>query len=350
MNELERRDPQDSRTLARQLLDGCTAPDAPRPSTVRQAIALAGTCPADAASAWRLGWLQALQRVLDGEPEAARQHLARLRSSPPPRQASAPDTTNLATNLEPENTELPLLWVALLIAQARQDAAALEAAALRLADEAARLGHQPLADLGERCLARCLDAEQLARRRQVQDGGDSPPAAARLSRYLAQLQAGALPALVPEHAEHLPALPDRQAFMQQAHRLLPLAAGQDCAVLLLSACDIEPTVPARHEQVLAAFAQLIGLTLRAGDLAARWSDEQIAVLLPQASADDAARICQRIAQAVQERDWSALSGDRLLQIDISHAQAGPGDTPQTLMQRCEAEMAAGRRRRRRIAA
>ena len=53
--------------------------------------------------------------------------------------------------------------------------------------------------------------------------------------------------------------------------------------------------------------------------------------------DDAARICQRIAQAVQERDWSALSGDRLLQIDISHAQAGPGDTPQTLMQRCEEE-------------
>jgi GGDEF domain-containing protein len=346
MNELERRDPQDSRTLARQLLDGCAAPDAPRPSIVRQAIEQTGSNPADAASAWRLGWLQALQRVLDGEPEAARQHLARLRSSPPPRQASAPDTMNLA----PENTELPLLWVALLIAQARQDAAALEAAALRLADEAARIGHQPLADLGERCLARCLDAEQLARRRQAQDGGDSPPAAARLSRYLAQLQAGALPALVPEHAEQRPALPDRQAFMQQAHRLLPLAGGQDCAVLLLSACDIEPTTPARHEHVLAAFAQLIGLTLRAGDLAARWSDAQIAVLLPQASADDAARICQRIAQAVQERDWSALSGDRLLQIDISHAQAGPDDTPQTLMQRCEAEMAAGRRRRRRIAA
>ena len=192
----------------------------------------------------------------------------------------------------------------------------------------------------------------MARRRQGPEASDSAslPSSARLSRYLTQLQASVQPALVPERAEHLPALPDRQSFMQQAHRLLPLPAGQDCAVLLLSASDIDPPAQARHERVLAAFGQLIGLTLRAGDLAARWSDEQIAVLLPQASADDAARICQRIAQAVQERDWSALSGDRLLQIDISHAQAGPGDTPQTLMQRCEAEMAAGRRRRRRIAA
>ena len=301
MNEPERQDPQHSSTLARQLLDGCAASDAQLLSTVRQAIDLAGARPADAAHAWRLGWLQALQRVLDGDPDAARQHLARLRSSPPPRQAPGQDTTDPA----PENTELPLLWVAMLIAQARQDAAALEAAALRLADEAARIGHRPLADLGERCLARCLDTEQMARRRQGLEARDSAslPSSARLSRYLTQLQASVQPALVPEHAEHLPALPDRQAFMQQAHRLLPLPADQDCAVLL-----------------------------------------------PQASADDAARICQRIAQAVQERDWSALSGDRLLQIDISHAQAGPGDTLQTLMQRCEAEMAAGRRRRRRIAA
>lgn len=348
MNEPERQDPQHSSTLARQLLDGCAASDAQLLSTVRQAIDLAGARPADAASAWRLGWLQALQRVLDSDPDAARQHLARLRSSPPPRQAPGQDTTDPA----PENTELPLLWVAMLIAQARQDAAALEAAALRLADEAARIGHRPLADLGERCLARCLDTEQMARRRQGLEarGSASLPSSARLSRYLTQLQASVQPALVPEHAEHLPALPDRQAFMQQAHRLLPLPADQDCAVLLLSASDIDPPAQARHERVLVAFGQLIGLTLRAGDLAARWSDEQIAVLLPQASADDAARICQRIAQAVQERDWSALSGDRLLQIDISHAQAGPGDTPQTLMQRCEAEMAAGRRRRRRIAA
>jgi GGDEF domain-containing protein len=345
MNEPERLDPHDSSTLARQLLDGCAAPEAQLLTALQHVLGRARE-PAtrlDPTLAWRLGWLQALQRVLDGEPEAARQHLARLRSSAPPRQAAGLDTA-------PEDTELPLLWVAVLIAQARQDSSALEAAALRLAAEAARIGHRPLTDLGEHCLARGLDAEQIARRRQDLDRIASLPTSARLSHYLTQGQACAQPARAPESGGHLPALPNRQAFMQQAHRLLPLAAGQDCAVLLLSACDIEPTAPARHEQVLAAFAQLIGRTLRAGDLAALWSGEQIAVLLPQASADDAARICQRIAQAVQERDWSALSGDRLLQIDISHAQAGPGDTPQTLMQRCEAEMAAGRRRRRRIAA
>ena len=315
------------------------------------AHATAGLWPVSARSALRLGWLQALLHCSAGEPERARLQLASLRPLQPAHRA---------------DLELPTIWIAMLIAQAQDDPSALEEAARRLADEAHRLGHQPLSDLAEQRLARCLAAQgrelearqrvELAARRRLGTEATPLPTSARLSRYLAQVRSKERrPALQPETetgpGEDLPAaVPSRPDFLARARQVLPRAADGHLAVLLLAACEADPSDGPPDERVLDAFARLIGRTLRAGDLAAHWSGSQVAVLLPEASADDAARICQRIAQAVQARDWSTLSGDHRLQIDISHAQAGPGDTIEALMQRCEAEMAAGRRRRARIAA
>jgi len=319
--------------------------------TLDEARHHARALPGSARTAWRLGWLTALCQVWQADTPQARQHLAALRRRPP--------------SLHVDETLAPL-WVAVLIAQVQQDAAALEAASRRLADEAAQRGHQPLADLGERRLAQCLldqgrdaemrqRAELTARRRQGTDALPLPTSA-RLSRYLAQVQASDLrsaPPMAPTAAtsglQCPPPPPSREQFLAQARQTVPAPAGQSCAALLLSARDTDPPAAPQQERLLETLVHLIGRTLRTGDLATRWSAEQVAVLLRQASADDAARVCQRLAEAVQKRDWSTLTDDHLLQIDISHAQASPGDTVETLMQRCEAEMAAGRRQRRRIA-
>ena len=80
MNEPERQDPQDSSTLARQLLDGCAASDAQLLSTVRQAIDLAGDCSMAPARVLLAGFIERLRPALEalGDYDMARDELARI--------------------------------------------------------------------------------------------------------------------------------------------------------------------------------------------------------------------------------------------------------------------------------
>lgn len=306
------------------------------------------------AGRFQLGWVQVLLTCWRGEAERARVQLASIRP--------------LAQDERPW-LDLLAVWAAAEIALKQRAWPAAEASARRVFDEAHRLSHEALAEQGARMLthvlltqgkhALALDvARESAQRRR---GGHERalPSHARLAQFLSQARARDLQqrtrlSLPPD--DGLTGLHARGYFLQRAQELLGTMdlSRARCAVLQIGITGIqslaERHAPLVRDRVLCAVARLLRETLRAGDLPARWTHDEFAVLLHRSSADDTARVCQRIAEAVQSHDWSALTQGLVVQVDISHAQARPGDTVEALMRRCDDEMRAGRLQHRQIAA
>lgn len=303
---------------------------------------------------FQLGWVQVLLTCWRGEAERARVQLASIRP---------------LTQDERPWLDLLAVWAAAEIALKLRAWPAAEASARRVFDEAHRLSHVALAEQGARLLTGVLMAQgkhvqaldvarESAQRRQ---GGHTLalPGHVRLAQFLARtrerdLQVRTRLSLPPD--DSLTGLHARGYFLQRAQEMLRTMdlARARCSVLQIGVTGLQ-TLAERHaplvrDRVLCAVARLLRETLRAGDLPARWTHDEFAVLLHRSSADDTARVCQRIAEAVLAHDWSALTQGLTVQVGISHAQARPGDTIETLMRRCEDEMRAGRLQQRQIAA
>ena len=306
------------------------------------------------AGRFQLGWVQVLLTCWRGEAERARVQLASIRP--------------LAQDERPW-LDLLAVWAAAEIALKQRAWPAAEASARRVFDEAHRLSHEALAEQGARMLSDVLLAQgkhalafEVAREREQRHRGGHEralPSHARLAQFLSQTRARDLQqrtrlSLPPDDA--LTGLHARGYFLRRAQELLSTKdlSRARCSVLQIgitgSQSMAERHAPLVRDRVLCAVARLLRETLRAGDLPARWTHDEFAVLLHRSSADDTARICQRIAEAVQAHDWSALTQGLVVQVSISHAQARPGDTVEALMRRCDEEMRAGRLQHRQIAA
>jgi diguanylate cyclase (GGDEF)-like protein len=318
--------------------------------------ATSGGLPALAPRAGRfqLGWVQVLLTCWRGEAERARVQLASIRP---------------LTQDERPWLDLLAVWAAAEIALKQRAWPAAEASARRVFDEAHRLSHEALAEQGARMLtsvlltqgkhALALDVARESAQRHHGGHERALPSHARLAQFLAQarerdLQQRTRLSLPPD--DSLTGLHARGYFLQRAQEMLRTMdlSRARCSVLQIGVTGIH-TIAERHaplirDRVLCAVARLLRETLRAGDLPARWTHDEFAVLLHRSSADDTARVCQRIAEAVQAHDWSALTEGLAVQVGISHAQARPGDTIETLMRRCDEEMRAGRLQHRQIAA
>lgn len=292
-----------------------------------------------------LGWAQVLLTCWRGEPERARVQLAAIR---PLAQAGTPWL------------DLFAVWAAAEIAWRQRAWPAAEASARRVFDEAHRLTHDALAERGAHLLARilvdlgrsaqALEVLQSCRQRREAARLRDLPARAELAAFLAQARARAASpgrTLLPPD-DPLTGLADRTRFLQRAQESLQglEPARMRCAVVLVA---IEAThdmaerhAPLVRDRVLCAVAGLLRRALRAGDLPARWTHDEFAVLLHRASAHDTDRVCRRLAQAVMDHDWSLLTAGLQVRVAISHAQARAGDGIEPLMARCEDEMRRGR--------
>jgi diguanylate cyclase (GGDEF)-like protein len=340
------------------------SPDAPSSLAVQATVAEVLQCCEAApgglhalvprAGRFQIGWVQVLLTCWRGEAERARVQLASIRP---------------LTQDERPWLDLLAVWAAAEIALKQRAWPAAEASARRVFDEAHRLSHEALAEQAARMLtgllltqgkhAQALDVTQEnAQRRQ---GGQvrALPSHLRLAQFLARtrerdLQSRTRLSLPPD--DSLTGLHARGYFLQRAQEMLHTMdlSRARCSVLQIGVTGLqalaERHAPLVRDRVLCAVARLLRETLRAGDLPARWTHDEFAVLLHRSSADDTARVCQRIAQAVLAHDWSALTDGLTVQVGISHAQARAGDTIDTLMRRCDEEMRAGRLQHRQIAA
>jgi len=329
-------------------------------ATVAEVLRLCESAPgglhalAPRAGRFQLGWVQVLLACWRGESERARVQLASIRP---------------LTQDERPWLDLLAVWAAAEIALKQRAWSAAEASARRVFDEAHRLSHAALAEQGARLLtslllvqgkhAQALDVARECQQRHVGGHERALPSHARLAQFLTMARERDLRlrtrlSLPPD--DNLTGLHARGYFLQLAQEMLRTMdlSRARCSVLQIGVTGLhelaECHAPLIRDRVLCAVARLLRDTLRAGDLPARWTHDEFAVLLHRSSADDTARVCQRIAEAVLAHDWSALTEGLAVQVGISHAQARPGDTIETLMWRCEEEMRAGRLQQRQIAA
>jgi two-component system cell cycle response regulator len=95
------------------------------------------------------------------------------------------------------------------------------------------------------------------------------------------------------------------------------------------------------DEVLRAVARRIADTVRQIDTVARMGGEEFVAVMPDARADIAVRIAERLRQAVAEdavADARAPGGRIAVTISIGVALAHPGDTADTLIQRADAAL------------
>ncbi len=76
------------------------------------------------------------------------------------------------------------------------------------------------------------------------------------------------------------------------------------------------------DQVLKELAQLLSLNVRAEDFVARWGGEEIIILLPETSPEEAAELANRLRLTIASYPFS--SGDKILYVTMSFGICGHG--------------------------
>ncbi|HNG82563.1 MAG TPA: GGDEF domain-containing protein, partial [Burkholderiaceae bacterium] len=150
----------------------------------------------------------------------------------------------------------------------------------------------------------------------------------------------------------LTGLADRRQFTQRLDGLLQRTDVERarCAVMLVALADAD-ALAARHgpllrDRVLCAVAALLRQSLRSGDLPARWTHDEFAVLLHRSGPQESQRVGERIAEAAAQHDWSALAPGLQVHLHVGQVPTRTGDTVSLLMRRCDDALHASRRQRR----
>jgi diguanylate cyclase (GGDEF)-like protein len=115
--------------------------------------------------------------------------------------------------------------------------------------------------------------------------------------------------------------------------------GRPCALAVLD-IDQFKSVNDQHshvvgDAVLRTLGDMLRVTLRSTDFAARTGGDELVVLFAETAVADAVAACERMRRAIAAHDWSQLSPglDVTLSIGVTAAQAD--DTVETLMQRAD---------------
>ncbi|MGY0197329.1 GGDEF domain-containing protein [Leptothrix sp. BB-4] len=294
-----------------------------------------------------LAWVDFMLAIWRGEPADAEADLQRL-------QALLPQERAWMGGL--------MRWAQVVHALALRENARAEAQARLLIETAHDMGHQPLTDIGRRCwlLAQSrlgrFNPMELATLRLGVRPADEPLSGQTEDmldfelrmRDLALRDAAQMP--VWRREDSLTGLASRDHFQSQTEELLQRTDPTRAQVsVLVLALDPGQVLAAHHsplvrDRVLCTLAALMRQVLRAGDLPARWSHDELAALLHRASGEDVARVCERIQTAVREHDWSTIASGLDVRVCLGHASARVGDTLDALMRRCESSRFASLRR------
>lgn len=92
------------------------------------------------------------------------------------------------------------------------------------------------------------------------------------------------------------------------------------------------------DEVLRQLAGLLTANLRSGDEVARLGGEEFVLQLSHASLEEAVGACQRLREAVQDKDWAALVPGLAVTISVGVAPTQPGDTLATVLSRADAAL------------
>jgi diguanylate cyclase (GGDEF)-like protein len=230
-------------------------------------------------------------------------------------------------------------------------------------EQTQRIGHQPLAEQARRLLILALARSSRAlhgvaawpafQARSVTVESEAQSLHQEMARFELRLRDLAkrpigLPAWRRE--DGLTGLASREHFQTHVDELLQRAdpARTQVSVLVL-ALDPGQMLAAHHsplvrDRVLCTLAAMLRQVLRAGDLPARWSHDELSALLQRASGDDAARVGERVLAAVRAYDWSGIAPGLDVRVCQGQASARAGDTLDTMMRRCESARFANLRR------
>ncbi len=117
------------------------------------------------------------------------------------------------------------------------------------------------------------------------------------------------------------------------------SGGRPFALALLD-IDLFKRINDRHshvvgDAVLKSLADVLRLTLRASDFAARTGGDEMVVLFGGTSEAEATAAGERIRKVVAEHDWSDLAAGLEVSLSIGVAAAQPDDTVESLMRRAD---------------
>jgi diguanylate cyclase (GGDEF)-like protein len=297
-----------------------------------------------------LGWAELMLSCWRGDAELAANQLEGLRP--------------LAQH-ERAWLDMLVTWAAVAIAALRRDWQQVETQACQMLEQAQLMGHQPLVEQARRLLVMTLERPGRMLRGAALQAFLAHPAyvasqALHQEMAVFELRLRDLPRRpigLPawRREDSLTGLASREHFQAQAEELLQRTdpARAQVSVLVL-ALDPGQVLAAHHsalvrDRVLCTLAALLRQVLRAGDLPARWSHDELSALLQRASGDDAARAGQRVLATVRAHDWSGIAPGLEVRVCLGHASARVGDTLDAMMRRCEsARFASLRREYRRV--
>lgn len=300
-----------------------------------------------------LGWVQVLHACWAGEPLLAQQLLGRIRP---------------LVRREHGWLDLLALCASAEVARALNLHAQAEATAREVMAEATKLSHLALADLAAGLLSRVLaqdgrpaqalelERERARLRRQTRTQALPRRTSAARDELALRARLRQRSAAVPRPSEDsLTGLADRHQFIQRLEGLLQRAdvGRARCTVLCVAVADAA-LIAARHgplvrDRVLCTVAALLRQLLRSGDLPARWTHDEFAVLLHRSGHEESGRIAERVVRAVAAHDWTALAEGLQVRVHCGHALTGAGDTVTQLMRRCDDALHASMRGRKQAA-
>jgi diguanylate cyclase (GGDEF)-like protein len=94
--------------------------------------------------------------------------------------------------------------------------------------------------------------------------------------------------------------------------------------------------------VLEQLAEVITHMMRSTDVICRYGGEEIALLLPSTSSDDAFLLCERLRTTVEHHDWSSIDSQLQITVSIGLAQ-DEGGTLADLLARADRQLYASKR-------
>lgn len=137
---------------------------------------------------------------------------------------------------------------------------------------------------------------------------------------------------------------NRRAFLERAESELDRCS-RDGAPLSFVIVDLDHFKNvndtwghAAGDEVLKTLAETCRSVLRPADAFGRFGGEEFVALLPDADADDAADIAERLRRLTEESEIATPEGVIRVTLSAGYTTALPGDTPDDLVRRADAAL------------
>lgn len=267
-------------------------------------------------------------------------------------------------------------WVRAELARARRDLPTAKQEARTLIERSSQAEFEPMASLGHVLLAQ-LHAEQgqyalardedlALRRRELRVRADildsrQRSVAAQLEmrsnkRHLQALSKHAEELERMSYEDALTGIANRRRFEQQLELALaePTGPRSGLCVALIDLDEFKRVNDehshAAGDEVLKSVARALKSVVRESDLAARLGGDEFVVMFARTDAPTAQQVCERIQAQVGQLSWPALAPGLRVGLSVGLAQAAPGDTVASLLQRSDRDMFQAKGRARHLAA